>query len=1032
MRALCSLLLFLATLSLAPTLASAACLGASGPNGIVEAGEACDDGDNDQHNGCTNQCTIAQGYQCEVAPVGLTPEQQSALVCAVNMSAAWTATPLGGEQTANSVPTIAATGIDAMAQAFTIDITPTGTDNDYIGFALGFSAGDMANPSADYLLVDWDGGGALTNAGKLRVKRVQGVPNGVSCDALLGWEIATANGPHVTTLATVSSGPGATAWVPNRALRFFVSYTPTSLQIRHQGALIVELSSPATSPFPGGEVGFYGLSQTANYALYLPSLCSSSLDLSAVGINLTNVQRDAQALTIQGSVEAFIKLDSASAVGPYTVRAFLDADGDGAYGPNDAVIGDVVVNTHPSNAALPVTIPIMGVQLTDFAGQDIGFIIDPSATLAESNPSNNTLLRSQQACSPAQANLTVSWLRYDLRSWPASGQLTARIGNGGAGAAPAGALVRLYDGANTTMPVAATTLLAPLARGAFTDVSVVWPGPLRDLDALQGPLSVMVDPDNALAECDDADNTHQLIFPIVGQISAPAQGGPALTSPHDTAQGQAQGASALLLTLTRADGSVVATETISPLADGSWAWPMGPLANGDYTLTTVARTDDGSYGPPRERDLSVAVTIPISFSAPAPMAVLNQSTPTLSGDTVPGAEVTILIADAQGQPVSTLTATADAAGAWSATPPMALMDGAYVATASVSDALGNSASTQTTFTIATSAGELSISAPTDAQVVRTVTTALAGSVSDDVTTVSLSLIDADGMVVESWNAPVDAHGQWSVSSPMLEDGQYTLRASARRPNGQTLRAEARFTVDLSVMVTLTTPADGALLSADAPFDITGTASPGAQVSVSVDGAPFATTTADAAGAWAVSAAVPSDVDTFELLVTARNDAGRTASDGPHAVTIERPSPSRDPLVIAAPTDGATLDGPDVVVSGSAEPNTTLTIWLDGELVDEVVSDDEGRWQLTLTEVAPGEHAVSARDGVLRDDATFSVRPPDAPVDPVDPLDPFDETVSLNGSTSCAMAPQPLSPPTRALAWLMGLGVVVAWRRRRPR
>ena len=109
MRALCSLLLLFGALTVAPTLASAACLGDGGPNGIVEAGEACDDGDNVQNNGCTNQCTLAQGYQCVVPTVMLTPEQQSALVCAVNTNAAWTASPLGGEQTANSVPTIAAT-----------------------------------------------------------------------------------------------------------------------------------------------------------------------------------------------------------------------------------------------------------------------------------------------------------------------------------------------------------------------------------------------------------------------------------------------------------------------------------------------------------------------------------------------------------------------------------------------------------------------------------------------------------------------------------------------------------------------------------------------------------------------------------------------------------------------------------------------------------------------------------------------------------------------------------------------------------
>ena len=173
------------------------------------------------------------------------------------------------------------------------------------------------------------------------------------------------------------------------------------------------------------------------------------------------------------------------------------------------------------------------------------------------------------------ADLTASFVRLVVQDGVA--QVTARIGNGGAFAVPAGVAVAFYDGdpdsGGTLLgAVATTTALAP---NAFEDVSLAVGVETVD------PLWVVVDGDDTVAECDAANNRHN--SGLLVQFNQPpiaAAGGP-----YTVQEGVA-------LSL---DGSG------SSDADGdalTYAWDLdgdGMFEDASGAAPTVTFPDNGSY-----------------------------------------------------------------------------------------------------------------------------------------------------------------------------------------------------------------------------------------------------------------------------------------------------------------------------------------------------------------------------------------------------------------------------------------------------
>ncbi|NLY02778.1 MAG: hypothetical protein GXY83_42540, partial [Rhodopirellula sp.] len=172
----------------------------------------------------------------------------------------WRVDPTTGTvvtQVYNGQPTVFYSDFPVTADPFEVTIKVTTTsDDDFIGFVLGFEPGDFSSANADYLVIDWrqangTGGGAQGLKG-LAVSRVTGRPD-------TQWDF-WGHQDGVTELARATT-LGSEGWVDNVEYRFTVQYSADRLLIYVNGQLEFDIAAPANDPFPGGRLGFYNYSQ---------------------------------------------------------------------------------------------------------------------------------------------------------------------------------------------------------------------------------------------------------------------------------------------------------------------------------------------------------------------------------------------------------------------------------------------------------------------------------------------------------------------------------------------------------------------------------------------------------------------------------------------------------------------------------------------------------------------------------------------------------------------------------------------------
>ena len=182
-------------------------------------------------------------------------------------------------------------------------------------------------------------------------------------------------------------------------------------------------------------------------------------------------------------------------------------------------------------------------------------------------------------------NLTVSLPRVG-EATDGGVPVTLRVGNGGREPLPAGLLVELYDGVPGSVPAVGSGVTTEgLRPGAYLDLEILWQG------ASDGTVTAhaMVDPGDAVVECDEADNS--ILFDLTATVLpdlAIAAGG--VTAPASVPVGGLvpvqvvvenlgiAAAPASLLRLYEGDPS-----TGLPLAD----WIVEPLAAGQSRSVEV-------------------------------------------------------------------------------------------------------------------------------------------------------------------------------------------------------------------------------------------------------------------------------------------------------------------------------------------------------------------------------------------------------------------------------------------------------------
>jgi hypothetical protein len=201
---------------------------------------------------------------------------------------------------------------------------------------------------------------------------------------------------------------------------------------------------------------------------------------------------------------------------------------------------------------------------------------------------------------------------------------------------------------------------------------------------------------------DRASNTGPASTPVSFTIDSPAPAGPVIARPANgtmvyTSRPSLSGTAAPGLTIQVSVDGVLACSTTSDTS-GSWlCLPNTPLTDGSHTATATATSASGKTSP-----ASPSVTFLVNTHAPNAPTIAeptdgsrtSNNSPRLAGTAEPGANVSTSI---DGAPAC--TASADADGNWSCSPPLSLTNGLHTVSARASNTNGSSPSTASQFTV---------------------------------------------------------------------------------------------------------------------------------------------------------------------------------------------------------------------------------------------------------------------------------------------------------------------------------------------
>ncbi len=428
---------------------------------------------------------------------------------------------------------------------------------------------------------------------------------------------------------------------------------------------------------------------------------------------------------------------------------------------------------------------------------------------------------------------------------------------------------------------------------------------------------------------------------------------------------------------TLADGPYVLTATSTDAADNT------SVLSDPFAIVVDTNTGTGTLiqGP-------VVSAISLDSGASGTDAVTSDNTLIISGTAQPNSSVEVFI-----DGVSIGTVMADGAGLWSIDHTSAtLPDATYELTAVQTDPAGN---------IATS--------PIYVAVVDTdnpeppVVTAISndtGSSSTDAFTSDNTLIfsgtaEANSLVevfldgVSIGTVMADGAGLWSLdyTATVLADGPYVLTATSTDDAGNVsdLSAPFDFVVDtntgtgsIAALPLISSMSDDTGVSAtdeytsDNTLEFSGTGQPNSVLELFLDGVSIGTTNIDAAGNWTfdyTSVVLP---DGDYVLTGVQTDlAGNVTSPSPDfAFTVDSDAVSGPHTTVptvtaisidsgASGTDEYTNDN-TLVFSGSADPNASVEVYLDGVSIGTTTADASGNWSFdyTTTVLDDGDYEVS--------------------------------------------------------------------------
>lgn len=435
-------------------------------------------------------------------------------------------------------------------------------------------------------------------------------------------------------------------------------------------------------------------------------------------------------------------------------------------------------------------------------------------------------------------------------------------------------------------------------------------------------------------------------------------------------------------TVTIYDGGV-AIGTAVVASNGTWTFtPSVDLSESTHQITVRATDAAGNTGP-----ASPVFTLTVDLTPPdAPTAIVltddtgnirgtitsvaptDASLPILAGTGEPGGTITIYD---NGVVIGTTTVLPN--GTWSVTPNGPLPDGTHSITVTETDAAGNqsTASEPVIFTVDTTPplapGNLVVSND-------------GGTISGIAEAGSTVTIREDGVTLGT--AVVDSQGNFSLTlTPPKLNGEI-LTADATDAAGNTGPATSAASPDITppqapIIVSViddvqatTGPVGPNGITNDRAPTVNGTGEAGSTITIYNGSDVLGTTVVPSSGLWSFTPPAPLTDGTYVLTATATDPAGNpsgistawtinvdgTAPGAPVISQVVDDVPGRTgSLDINETTNDATP-----TLSGTAEPNATVTLRVDGVAIGTTVANGLGVWIFTPSSpIGEGPHALTA-------------------------------------------------------------------------
>ncbi|OJH38869.1 hypothetical protein BON30_21855 [Cystobacter ferrugineus] len=396
-------------------------------------------------------------------------------------------------------------------------------------------------------------------------------------------------------------------------------------------------------------------------------------------------------------------------------------------------------------------------------------------------------------------------------------------------------------------------------------------------------------------------------------------------------------------------------------ADDTWSLntPTLPvLPDGTYTVTVRTTNKNGDTSLPVTSTFTVDTIAPtVAITAPVDGQTSSTNVTEVSGTAEPGSKVTVEVGGTTYRDIIVPDSRI-----WTVTLNSPLTNGGpYTATATATDAAGNSATTTSTFRVDTSAPAVSILAPANGQPSSTNVTEVSGMAEPG----SKLTVVVEGTTYP--DVPVENDGSWTVTlnAPLTHGGPYTATATATDTAGNSATATSTFSVDTQAPAApvVTGPANGDTVTDTTPV-ITGTAEPNTTVTVIIDNVVVGTAPVDGSGHWSYTPSTPLSLDQHKVEARTQDPAGNTSPvSEPSTFTVVIDTNITTGPSGTTPNRGATFE------FDSGQPGVTYECRLDG-----------GEWTpctspVTYDNLPDGEHTfeVRSRDSAGNVDSTPATR-----------------------------------------------------------